>query len=285
MKGADAFRYSGCPRRCGERYRQGERTENANRLSEKQLLLIPNSSAAVERRWRSAHRKARLVAAREKVLPIKITAYVVAEGDSLWSIANSQNIEIDTLFGCNDLRNPNVIRPGATLRIPNQDGIFHKIKSGETLAGVAKKYEIAADRIRQANGEAALNPFPVGKEIFLPGARPEAVESSPSSSSSSRSAARSSKSAPAKVSSSSSRSYRWPVVGKINSPFGWRRHPVTRWRDFHTGIDIAPGRTIQAARGGRGVLRLDGWLRQSCGHRPRRRSFDPVRSLQLPRGP
>ena len=235
--------------------------KNANRLSEKQLLLIPNNSAAVEATLEEVlTRKARLVAAREKVLPIKITAYVVAEGDSLWSIANSQNIEIDTLFGCNDLRNPNVIRPGATLRIPNQDGIFHKIKSGETLAGVAKKYEIAADRIRQANGEAALNPFPVGKEIFLPGARPEAVESSPSSSSSSRSAARSSKSAPAKVSSSSSRSYRWPVVGKINSPFGWRRHPVTRRRDFHTGIDIkAPrGRTIQAARGGR--VEYSGWM-------------------------
>ncbi|PKL01852.1 MAG: hypothetical protein CVV55_07440, partial [Synergistetes bacterium HGW-Synergistetes-2] len=106
--------------------------KNANRLSEKQLLLIPNNSAAVEATLEEVlTRKARLVAAREKVLPIKITAYVVAEGDSLWSIANSQNLEIDTLFGCNDLRNPNVIRPGATLRIPNQDGIFHKIKSGE----------------------------------------------------------------------------------------------------------------------------------------------------------
>jgi len=234
--------------------------KNANRLSEKQILLVPNSGAAVEATLEEVlTRKARLVAAREKVLPIKITAYVVAEGDSLWSIANSQNLEIDTLFGCNDLRNPNMIRPGATLRIPNQDGIFHKVKSGETLAGVAKKYGIAADRIREANGDAALNPFTAGKEIFLPGARPEAVESS-ASSSSSRSGASSSKSSSAKVSGSSSRSYRWPVVGKINSPFGWRRHPVTRRRDFHTGIDIkAPrGRTIQAARGGR--VEYSGWM-------------------------
>ena len=111
-----------------------------------------------------------------------------------------------------------MIRPGATLRIPNQDGIFHKIKSGETLAGVAKKYEIAADRIRQANGEAALNPFPWARR------------------SSSRSQARSGGISPLRTTppvrqldlevcpgegfSSSSRSYRWPVVGKINSPFG-----------------------------------------------------------------
>ncbi len=233
--------------------------KNADRLSEKQMLLVPNNSSAVEATLEEVlTRKARLVAAREKVLPIKITAYVVAEGDSLWSIANSQSLEIDTLFGCNDLRNPNVIRPGATLRIPNQDGIFHKIKSGETLAGVAKKFGITADRIREANGEAALNPFPVGKEIFLPGARPEAVESS-SSSGSSRSGS-SSKSSSAKVSSSSSRSFKWPVVGKINSPFGWRRHPVTRRRDFHTGIDIkAPrGRAIHAARGGR--VEYSGWM-------------------------
>jgi len=234
--------------------------KNANRLSEKQILLVPNSGAAVEATLEEVlTRKARLVAAREKVLPIKITAYVVAEGDSLWSIANSQNLEIDTLFGCNDLRNPNVIRPGATLRIPNQDGIFYKVKSGETLAGIAKRYGIAADRVREANGDAALNPLTAGKEIFLPGARPEAVES-PASSSSSRSGASSSKSSSAKVSGSSSRSYRWPVVGKINSPFGWRRHPVTRRRDFHTGIDIkAPrGRTIQAARGGR--VEYSGWM-------------------------
>jgi murein DD-endopeptidase MepM/ murein hydrolase activator NlpD len=31
----------------------------------------------------------------------------------------------------------------------------------------------------------------------------------------------------------------WPTSGRITSPFGNRRHPITGGRDFHTGIDIA----------------------------------------------
>jgi murein DD-endopeptidase MepM/ murein hydrolase activator NlpD len=49
-------------------------------------------------------------------------------------------------------------------------------------------------------------------------------------------------------------------MGKISSPFGWRRHPVTRRRDFHTGIDVrAPrGRAIKAAKAGR--VEYAGWM-------------------------
>jgi murein DD-endopeptidase MepM/ murein hydrolase activator NlpD len=32
---------------------------------------------------------------------------------------------------------------------------------------------------------------------------------------------------------------RWPTWGRITSPFGWRRHPITWRQDYHTGIDIA----------------------------------------------
>lgn len=32
---------------------------------------------------------------------------------------------------------------------------------------------------------------------------------------------------------------RWPAVGFISSPFGWRKHPITWRQDYHTGIDIA----------------------------------------------
>lgn len=31
----------------------------------------------------------------------------------------------------------------------------------------------------------------------------------------------------------------WPVSGKVTSPFGWRKHPVTGKPDFHGAIDIA----------------------------------------------
>lgn len=45
---------------------------------------------------------------------------------------------------------------------------------------------------------------------------------------------------------------KWPVSGRISSPYGWRTHPIYGNRSFHTGIDIAApsGTTIKAARKG-----------------------------------
>jgi len=45
---------------------------------------------------------------------------------------------------------------------------------------------------------------------------------------------------------------KWPVSGRITSPYGWRIHPIYHYRSFHTGIDIgAPyGTTVKAARYG-----------------------------------
>jgi murein DD-endopeptidase MepM/ murein hydrolase activator NlpD len=45
---------------------------------------------------------------------------------------------------------------------------------------------------------------------------------------------------------------KWPVSGRITSPYGWRIHPIYHYRSFHTGIDIgAPyGSTVKAARHG-----------------------------------
>jgi murein DD-endopeptidase MepM/ murein hydrolase activator NlpD len=45
---------------------------------------------------------------------------------------------------------------------------------------------------------------------------------------------------------------KWPVSGRITSPYGWRTHPIYGYRSFHTGIDIAApsGTTVKAARKG-----------------------------------
>lgn len=45
---------------------------------------------------------------------------------------------------------------------------------------------------------------------------------------------------------------KWPISGRITSPYGWRTHPIYGYRSFHTGIDIgAPaGTTVKAARKG-----------------------------------
>jgi murein DD-endopeptidase MepM/ murein hydrolase activator NlpD len=167
----------------------------------------------------------------------------VGEGDSLWSIANSFNLDINTLFGCNEMKNPNYLRVGATLRIPNQDGVFYKVKKGDTLAEIASKYGVPVEAIQEVNGLSGAN-ITIGKELFLPGAKPVTSVYAFTGGSSGSSAA----------------GFLWPLSGRITSGYGWRRDPFTKRRDFHTGIDIKgpTGRIIRASKAGRVVY--SGWM-------------------------
>ena len=51
----------------------------------------------------------------------------------------------------------------------------------------------------------------------------------------------------------------WPVVGRISSPYGYRAHPKTGARDFHSGMDIAadPGVPVKATADG--IVSFAGW--------------------------
>ncbi|GHV39154.1 peptidase M23 [Synergistales bacterium] len=242
--------------------------KDANRLAEQQILLVPNSEQDIEDTLEEVRtRQTRILALREHVDPLSVKSYTVAQGDNLWSIANAQNLEVDTLVGSNTFKN-SVLQPGNVLRIPNQDGIFYSIKKGDTIESIAKRYGVSMDKIRKVNVSVNLASIKAGGEIFLPGARPEAIaeaQEKPSGSKANQSVASNSKktdksSSGAKDTQKSSRNYRWPVMGRINSPFGWRRHPVTHRRDFHTGLDIkaSRGTVIRGSREGKVVYA--GWM-------------------------
>lgn len=51
----------------------------------------------------------------------------------------------------------------------------------------------------------------------------------------------------------------WPVAGRISSPYGYRDHPQTGARDFHSGMDIAsePGTPVKATADG--IVSFAGW--------------------------
>jgi murein DD-endopeptidase MepM/ murein hydrolase activator NlpD len=221
---------------------------NPHRISEGQELLIPvdeNAVAAV--REEIARRSKADAASRVVDAPLEVKQYTVKEGDSLWSIANSFNLDINTLFGCNNMKDPNYLRVGTSLRIPNQDGIFYKVAKGDTLAEIAKKHGTQTEQIVKANG---MDPGSLkeGKEIFLPGAKPVTTVFALIGSSSGKS------------SQQFSKTFEWPLSGRINSGYGWRRHPLTKRRDFHTGIDIkgSTGRIIRASKAGR--VAYAGWM-------------------------
>ena len=247
--------------------------KDANRLAENQLLLIPNDENHIDDTLDEVRtRQMRVAATKEKVIPISLASYTVSQGDSLWSISNAQNIELDTLVGSNTFKTSATLRPGMVLRIPNQDGIFYIMKNGENIEAVSKRYGVSMNKIKQVNPEVDVASLRTGDEIFLPGARPEGlvekreVAKTPEPKKTTATAKKTPATTVEKPKGSevavrkSGAGFRWPLMGRINSPFGWRQHPITKRRDFHTGIDIKGNRNdpIKAAGGGKVVY--SGWM-------------------------
>ncbi|MCX7828808.1 MAG: LysM peptidoglycan-binding domain-containing protein [Thermanaerothrix sp.] len=218
--------------------------KDPNSIQEGQVLFIPLGPEKVLETLAHVKHLRRMEEEAQKNPPrVEVRYYTVKEGDSLWSIANSFGLDVNTLFGVN--RNAgDLIRPGSSVRVPNQDGIFVKVRRGDTVAKLADKYDVYPEAIRSANGLDQSSPLREGEEIFIPGAKVEIDEQA----------------SQAVERRSSSRRMIWPVTGRINSPFGWRADPFGGRRGFHTGLDIkAPhGREIRAALSG--VVVYSGWM-------------------------
>jgi len=105
--------------------------------------------------------------------------YAVKEGETLSTIAQSFGISVDTLKWANDLKSDS-LSVGKELQIPPVTGIVHKVREGETIYSIAKKYRAEAQNIVNwpfndfADQETfALN---VGQTLIVPdGIMPEAA--------------------------------------------------------------------------------------------------------------
>lgn len=220
-------------------------------LSISDILCIPDSPQYVVQTYTYVKKLEKAEAELKKQgKPLEITAYVVKAGDSLWSIASRFDLELDTIIGSNKLKDINTLKQGATLRIPNQDGVFVTVSKKDSIAKLAEKYGSIKEAVYLANSLDSKAQLRAGSEIFLPGAKIAAVAESGGKRTGRLTAAV----------TTSSRRFRWPLIGQISSRFGWRRSPFGRRRVFHSGLDIrAPrGRGIVAAGDGRVVH--SGWM-------------------------
>jgi len=145
--------------------------------------------------------------------PLKIITHKVKPNESLGSIARKYGVSIDTICGSNKLRSYDYVEPGATLRIPNKDGILYNMKEGTNIVNLASKYKIPVEKILAVNNIKNPDFVSVGELIFIPDAKPFNLFDG----------------------------FLWPVSSrKINCGFGWRRNPFnSEYMEFHRGIDIA----------------------------------------------
>jgi len=170
----------------------------------------------------------------------KVITYTVQAGDTLWSIAERFDLDVDTLRWSNPEleRNPDLLSMGAELVILPVTGVYHTVQSGETLASIAQRYGVAeADILNYPlNGLSTPDDLQVGQKLIIPHGRKELSRPTPQP--------------------SLDHPFAWPLVGVVTQPFS----------EAHQAIDIgAPyGSPVYAARAGR-VVR-SGWARTGYGY-------------------
>lgn len=97
-----------------------------------------------------------------------VVEYVVAEGDSLWSIASKFGISLNTVLWANNLNKNSNISIGQTLVIPPVSGTIHQVKSGDTISDIAQKYKAKTEDIIAFNGLSNQDDISIGDILIVP---------------------------------------------------------------------------------------------------------------------
>jgi len=160
---------------------------------------------------------------------LTFASYTLEKGDIIGNIAMGTGLNEDTLISVNNIRNTRLLQIGQAIRIPNQDGIYYTIKTGDTLEDIAETYKTTVSAISTTN-ELFSDKLAINTALFIPGARLDWVNRQ----------------------EINGDLFIWPCTGYISSNYGYRIAPFGGTRQMHSGIDIAAsmGSPVRAAMAG-----------------------------------
>ena len=98
--------------------------------------------------------------------------YIVQPGDSLWGIAKMYGISVEKLKEINNLSS-NMLQIGEKLLIKdtsssNDVGVYYTVVPGDTLYGIANKYNISVNELKKLNGLTS-NSLSIGQKLLVSG--------------------------------------------------------------------------------------------------------------------
>jgi LysM repeat protein len=109
------------------------------------------------------------------------STYVIQRGDTLAKIATRYGVTVKQLTDLNGIKNPNVIIPGQTLKIPGTTTVAptatsapagaqktYTVQAGDTLAVIAAKYNVTVPALQQANNLSNPNQIYTGQILKIP---------------------------------------------------------------------------------------------------------------------
>lgn len=175
----------------------------------------------------------------------QVITYVVEKGDTLGKIAEKFNVSVDTIKWANDLKRDG-LSVGQELKIPPVTGVVHKVKEGDTVYSIAKKYKTDPQKIVNFpfNDFSDLETFAlnVGQTLIVPdGVQPEAPPVRYA--------------IPPSVFAGGTGQFQWPVGGAIT------QYPV--W--YHMALDIANPAAPGIAAADNGIVTVVEYMRYGYG--------------------
>ena len=152
----------------GESILETNQLKKTSRLTPGMNLVIPISVSPAHQDTRSSAKARKKVDG--KVQPLQDEGdeeamYTIKKGDTLWSIANEMGVNIGALSRWNNLHPEKKLRPGDKLKVrvipasvptgppvkKEATEIVYQVRGGDTLWGIAKKYNLTIDEIRSWN--------------------------------------------------------------------------------------------------------------------------------------
>ncbi|WP_026908500.1 glycoside hydrolase family 18 protein [Paucisalibacillus globulus] len=93
--------------------------------------------------------------------------HVVAQGDSLFSIAGTYGTTVDAISNANELDAPNQLVVGQALVIPIV-GSFYFVQPGDSLFSIAARFGISYQELARINNIPVNSPLNVGLRLYIP---------------------------------------------------------------------------------------------------------------------
>ena len=97
--------------------------------------------------------------------------YTIKKGDTLSEIAKEYNTSVSELAKINNIENVDLIYAGNKLKIPKnkeESYIIYKIKKGDNLTKIAKKYNTSIKKLAELNNIKDVNKIYAGKTLKIP---------------------------------------------------------------------------------------------------------------------